>query len=130
MSPAYKVCAPGWGESWEGKGLRTTHQAAPPHTALTAQAPSPSQTGEWGRGLGRPVLKSQPRRPSQGPAFPKHHLHHWHFLVNLGKYSTSLSLTASLYPQRKLKIADGLLHLHPPLNHHHLFLFQSDCRRR
>lgn len=57
-------------------------------------------------------------------------LHHWHLLVNLGKYSTSLSLTASLYPLRKLKIADWFLHLHQPFNHHHLFIFQSDCRRQ
>lgn len=53
MSPAYKVCAPGWGESWEGKGLRTTHQATSPHPALAAQAPSPSQTGRVGEGAGK-----------------------------------------------------------------------------
>lgn len=94
--PRLQVC-PGWG--------------SPCHAA---QAPSPLDGKRWARGEARaPRARGPPPEALPSP----NHLHHWHLVS--GAYSTSLSLTVSLYPQKKLKIADGV---YIPTHHHHLVL--------
>lgn len=113
VSPAHRG-AQGWGSP-----------------AMAAQTPSPGpfpvRQEEMGESLRRPGLH-QPQSHRHGALPFPHSTSTTGILVNLGTYSTSLSLTVNLYPQRKLKIADGFLHLYPPLHHHHVS--QSDCRRR
>lgn len=123
--PSLHLCS-GLGE--RAQGLHSPNQ---PARASSQPRPLPQTRQKKGReGVGKASAWRGPGTEHLR-APPCKYLHHWHFLVNLGQYSTSLSLTASLYPQRKLKIADQFLHLHQPLKPPPpFFIFQFDCRRR